>query len=173
MTPSTAPLPHIPARDDETPGSGRTIVETRFGVMDFDLDNALVTPNGIPGFADKRRFGLGRLPGTQGEQFLLLQSLEDAQLSFIVLPASLEDGPLAREDIADGIATLGIAPENVAVLLIVAAREEAGERLISVNLRAPVFVDTSTRQAFQYVLANNRYPVRHLISRSPIEPSAA
>lgn len=173
MTPSTAPLPHTLAGDDEAPSAGRTIIETRFGVMDFDLDNAIEMPHGIPGFPDKRRFGLGRLPGTSGEQFLLLQSLEDAQLSFIVLPVSLEGGPVAREDIAGGMEALGIAPDGVAVLMIVTAREEAGERLISVNLRAPIFVDTGKQRAFQHVLANTAYPVRHLISRSPIEPTEA
>jgi flagellar assembly factor FliW len=34
---------------------------------------------------------------------------------------------------------------------------------ISVNLRAPIILDPDSRTAFQHVLLNNRYSVRHVI----------
>jgi flagellar assembly factor FliW len=31
----------------------------------------------------------------------------------------------------------------------------------SVNMRAPIFIDTAKRLAWQYILPNDRYEVRH------------
>jgi flagellar assembly factor FliW len=39
-------------------------------------------------------------------------------------------------------------------------RDDAGTH-VSVNLRAPLFVDTRNHVARQYVMPNSKYPVRH------------
>ncbi len=55
----------------------------------------------------------------------------------------------------------GPAVADTAFLLIVTVRSEGGKRSMTVNLRAPIAIDTGRRAARQCVLSNNAYSVRH------------
>ena len=57
----------------------------------------------------------------------MLQSVEDASVSFIVLPYNPALVAITPEDIAETLGALGIAEGDGAVLLIVSVRR-AGER---------------------------------------------
>lgn len=141
------------------------VIETRFGKMKFDRDNAVYLPRGIFGYADFHDFALADLPDPKLEQFKLLQSLTEPTLSFIVAPADLENNTIETADIEDACKMLSIAPEDAAVLLIVATRKLGAETQVSVNLRAPIIVDTRTQNGWQYVLHNGSYPVRHVLTQ--------
>ncbi|NIR61559.1 MAG: flagellar assembly protein FliW, partial [Gammaproteobacteria bacterium] len=47
-------------------------------------EDTVVMPQGLLGFAERRRFGLAELPESIGRRFKLLQSLEEPTLCFIV-----------------------------------------------------------------------------------------
>jgi flagellar assembly factor FliW len=49
------------------------------------------------------------------------------------------------------------------VLLVVSIRKSGDKAAISVNLRAPLVVDVKGRTAWQFVLSNQEYSVRHAI----------
>lgn len=145
------------------PGSAPVTIETRFGEIDFPTENMIIMPRGLLGYGEFRKFGLTALPGDGVEQFMLLQSLEDQTLSFVVAPYNTETGTIDPADIATACHSLAFDPANIACLLVVSTRQ-AGEAVqISVNLRAPVIVDTVSRVGHQYVLLNNRYSVREII----------
>ena len=56
---------------------------------------------------------------------------------------------------------------------IVSIRNVAGQAQTSVNLRAPVFLDAKNRTAWQYVMPNGAYNVRHVLtSLDEIMPTA-
>src|SRR3546814_1518344 len=71
-------------------GDHTTTVKTRFGVIEFDLNQALTFPKAIPGFVGYQTFGLAMIPGETQSSFMLLQALDPDDLSFIVLPRSEE-----------------------------------------------------------------------------------
>jgi flagellar assembly factor FliW len=48
-------------------------------------------------------------------------------------------------------------------MLIATFRRMGGSFETSVNMRAPIFVDTRNRLAWQYILPNDRYEVRHTL----------
>jgi flagellar assembly factor FliW len=58
---------------------------------------------------------------------------------------------------------MGIAPADGAILLVVSVRKSGEAVSISVNLRAPIVIDTANRHAWQHVLANPAYSVRHVL----------
>lgn len=146
--------------------SGATVfVETRFGEMAFDRDGAIYFPRGLFGYADHHDFGIANLPDPRLEQFKLMQSLTDADLSFIVAPLNMESDTIAAADVDQACEALSIAPEDAAVLLIVATRKVGADTQVSVNLRAPIIVDMRSRTGWQYVLNNSRYPVRHVLTQ--------
>jgi flagellar assembly factor FliW len=143
------------------------LVETRFGTMRFDRANAVRMPRGLLGYAQHHDFALADLPDPKLEQFKLLQCLSEPSLSFIVAPLNPESAIVAPADIESACQTLGIAYGDAAVLAVVATRRIGASTQISVNLRAPVIIDTRNALAWQHVLANNRYPVRHVIGAMP------
>lgn len=138
-------------------------VKTRFGVIEFDLNQALTFPKAIPGFVGYRQFGLAMIPSETKTSFMLLQALEPDDLSFIVLPYDPTAGLIDPKDLEAAQQGLGIAPANTAIMLIATFRRMGNSFETSVNMRAPIFVDTENRLAWQYILPNDRYEVRHVL----------
>ena len=144
-------------------GDEKTTVKTRFGVIEFDLNQALTFPKAIPGFVGYRLFGLAMIPSESQSSFMLLQALDPDDLSFIVLPYDPAAGLIDAQDIASAQQHLGIAPADCAVMLIATFRRMGNSFETSVNMRAPLFIDTANRLAWQYILPNDRYEVRHTL----------
>lgn len=138
-------------------------VDTRFGDIEFQLDNALYMPRGMMGYADFHDFGLANMPDPKLDQFKLLQCLVQPDLSFIVAPLNPDAGTIEPDDLAVACEALSIDSANAVVLLVVATRQIGPTVQISVNLRAPIIIDGINRTAYQHVLMNNRYPVRQVI----------
>ena len=151
------PAPAIDIDDDTVR------IETRFGTMEFQLENAIYMPRGMLGYADYHDFGLANMPDPKLDQFKVLQSLETPDLSFIVAPLHPEADTIDPEDICEACRLLTVDPEKAVVLLVVSTRKIGPTTQISVNVRAPVIVDTGNKRAYQYVLLNNRYSVRQVI----------
>jgi flagellar assembly factor FliW len=121
-------------------------------------------PQGLPGFPTATRFAL--LPLREaGDGLLVMQSEDDPDLRFLVLPYREQELPLRRDDLDAACELLGVRSEHAAVLLVVTRRptahEAGGAGQLFVNLRAPVVVDTERRTAVQHVLASQGYSVRH------------
>ena len=138
-------------------------IATRFGDMKFEWDKAVYMPVGLLGFPDYHAFGLANLPDKQLDQFKLLQCLTDETLSFIVAPYNMESDAIEAQDLDHAIASLAIPKENVSVLLVVTLRpnEEGDGISMSVNLQAPVMLDTDRQIAWQFVMPHEKYPVQH------------
>ncbi|GAB4224265.1 MAG: flagellar assembly protein FliW [Kiloniellaceae bacterium] len=138
-------------------------MKTRFGVIEFDLNQALTFPKGIPGFVGYQSFGLAMIPSETQSSFMLLQALEPDDLSFIVLPYEMSAGLIDARDIDSALQSLSVTPENCAIMLIATFRRAGNSFETSVNMRAPIFIDTQSRQAWQYIMPNDRYEVRHTL----------
>ena len=141
-------------------------IETRFGAIDFQLQNAIRMPRGMLGFADYHSFGLANLPDPKLAHFKLFQCLDEPSLSFVVAPLIPGSGAIEPEDIETACETLSIDPANAVVLLVVSTRAIGATTQVSVNLRAPIVLDGASQIAHQHVLMNNRYPVRQVIGTS-------
>lgn len=138
-------------------------VATRFGPIAGRWEDVFEMPQGPLGFAQHRRFALLTVPNPKLGQFRLMQSLEDADLSFIVMPCPTEGGPILATDLAEACQSIGMALVDLQLLLIVTVRTIGDTVELSGNLRAPVLLDTRRHQARQVVLSNPAYPVRQAI----------
>src|SRR3546814_19842278 len=100
------------------------------------------------------------IPSETQSSFMLLQALDPDDLSFIVLPYDPAAGLIEAQDIAAAQQHLGIAPADCAVMLIATFRRMGNSFETSVHMRAPLFVDTANRLAWQYHLptANSQVP---------------
>lgn len=165
------PEPHESPSPDPGTGSpgaapsegGAVTVATRFGDLAFDDANAVALPQGIIGFPQFHRFGLTAIPDPRMGQFKLLQCLEETELSFLVLPVSLDGDTIADADADAALSALGVSRADAAFLLIVTVRKENDGISVSANVRAPIILDTKTRVARQYVMSNPAYPIRQML----------
>ena len=138
-------------------------IDTRFGHIAFKTENAIEMPLGLPGFSGRRMFGLSAIPDHKFDQFLLFQDLDDAKLCFLVLPLPINSALIEADDVNEALGTLGIGRDNAAFLLIVTLRQEQSKVVTSVNLRAPIILDTKRKSARQFVMPNNKYAIRQAI----------
>ena len=97
---------------------------TRFGALALDPDRIIMFPRGLLGFADQHHYVLADIPGNDAV-FKLLQSIDDVDLSFVVLPLDRSEGPIAGADLVAARAALAIEDAALAVLAIVTLRADA------------------------------------------------
>ena len=140
------------------------VITTRFGDVTITVDNPITIGKGMLGFPDQSRFCLVNFPVQKFQQFKLLQSLEDEALSFITLPLDVDNQIISRPDIEEVCNELSLPINDLAILLIVSVHRDQDLVRLSVNARAPIFVNTPERSAEQCVMRNNSYMVRHFIS---------
>jgi len=150
--------------DPPPPADAEPAVVTPFGALAYEPDRVITFPQGLLGFADRRRYVLSEVPGAT-VFFKLLQSIDDPELSFVVLPLDRQGGPIATADLEAACANLAFDWDASAVLAIVTLRPEAGRIEFTANLRAPLVIDTNRRLGCQHVLADEVYPLRHPLPR--------
>jgi flagellar assembly factor FliW len=150
-------------------------IDSRFGRIKINLNKQITFQTGLLGIPDKLNFCLANFPNPKFNRFKILQSVEDDNLAFIVLPLH-EDihadmgALIAKEDIEACCNACKLNVENIAILLITCVHRSVNqdgieEVSVSVNARAPLIIDISNNTGIQYVFHNNKYLVRQ-----PIQP---
>lgn len=141
------------------------IIESKFGPIEISAMNEVNFPLGILGMPGCKSFHLIQCPIEKFSQFLLLQSGDDDTLVFMVLPINpLQPKYFKEEDLEEAYNQTGVKKQDASIVLIASTKEnEEGKKLITVNTRAPIIIDTQKREAKQYVLQNNEYEVRQYI----------
>lgn len=153
---------NIPSPSAEAAQPDTIMVESRYGMLTFTADQAVMMERTILGFPHLTEFGIARLPSESGASLVLLQSLEDANIAFPCVALDVTNPMIDQTDIETTCTQFGIKVEDCAVLCILTIRKgDDGHNQLTLNLRAPVFVDTARRLAWQHVLHNPRYPIRH------------
>lgn len=133
-----------------TSSEARTL-PTRFGPIPIDPERTISFRYGVYGFGGHTRFVLADVP-ERDVPFRLLQSADDPDVGFLVLPVDIDEGPIARDDLDRACAEVGIERTGLVALAIVTLRAELGEARGTANLKAPILIDASRRQGCQYVL---------------------
>ncbi len=154
---------HTPVSQNKGVPAVGGVIQTRFGDVTVDAGKTVQFARGLLGMPDKQQFALVNFPNEKMQQFTLLQSLDDAGLSFIALPLGLDNNILAAADIRQAGLDLQIAEANLAVLLIVTVHRNSGQVRLSVNARAPIFIDASRQAGVQYVFQSEQYKVQHML----------
>lgn len=111
----------------------------------------------LAGFPEATTFALVELD--PGSALLSLRSLEDADLRFLVVPPAVSYPDYAPEIDDEWVARLALGTAEDALLLVVVTPGES-LRDSTVNLLAPVVVNTRTGRAAQIVLSDPAQPLR-------------
>ncbi|MGE3713913.1 MAG: flagellar assembly protein FliW [Alphaproteobacteria bacterium] len=141
----------------------RRVISSRFGKVEVDPAKAIHFARGLLGIPDRYRYALANFPSEKMRQFMLLQSLEEDVLSFITLPLPLENAIIDAGDLRTACKELQIKEGNLAILVIVSVHRSPGDVKLSVNARAPLFIDAERQLGVQYVFHSDRYQIQHML----------
>jgi len=136
-------------------------IDTRFGMITYDPSKVITLPKGLLGFHDYQEFILIDPPQQAAQQLKVLQCVSHPEFALFVLPLAEGDAAIDGQDRIDACQRLGIAPADAAFILVVTIRHSGDGLTISANQRAPIIIDTDNMLAYQYVMQNDKYEIRH------------
>ena len=132
-----------------------------FGEIEIDESKVIDFKEGILGFEDNKKF-IVLYNGDEDSPFRWLQGVDDGQLAFAVANPFqiLKDYDIEIPD--EAVVNLNIENiEDVMVLSIVVVPEDLSK--MTMNLKAPVIINTKNNSGMQVVLDTDAYSVRHYI----------
>lgn len=149
------------------------IVETRdFGAVEIEDEKVIHFTQGIPGFDEYKDYViLYDHDGEKEELFAWLQCATEQSLAFpVVDPFQIMEtyNPMIEDDLLEPLGEF--TDENLMVLLL--ATVPADVKKTSVNMKAPILINTRNRQAMQVIVENDDYKIKHMLIAEDKELSA-
>ncbi|WP_338655515.1 flagellar assembly protein FliW [Sporosarcina psychrophila] len=130
------------------------------GEVDATESEILTFDNGLPGFENERNFILLSIEGN--EVYQILQSINSKEVGFVIANPYLFTSDYTFELNESSVEALNIeSEEDIIVLTIVTVKEPFNTS--TVNLKAPVIINTKSKKAKQCILENADYPIRYSI----------
>lgn len=134
-----------------------------FGEIDIQEDKIITLESGMIGLPEYQKFALifDEEKGMKESAVMWLQSMDDPQTAFPVMqPNNVKPdyNPTVSDEILSPIGELN--EENTYVLVTLTATADVKES--SVNLKAPIVINTDTRKGCQIIVEDD-YPVKFKI----------
>lgn len=133
------------------------------GEVDYMEDALFTFPSGLPGFDSHRSFVFLRKPDT--EPLVFMQSLDDRDLCFILLPILVIDSDYQLQMTQDELEEIGLPVdrrprigEDVFCAALLCAGSGAAP---TANLLAPVVVNLNNRMGVQIIQSASGYSHQH------------
>lgn len=137
------------------------IIQTKFmGELEISENDIINFEYGLPGFFKLHDFVLIPIE----DNLYYLQSIEEASVCFIVVVPGVIASDYDIEISDDTVECLKIEKaEDVALYAIINARGDSEG--MTVNLKAPIIVNTKNNKAAQELLTDERFEIKHKIAR--------
>jgi flagellar assembly factor FliW len=145
------------------------VATLRFGEIEVDEEKVITFPAGVPGFESFRTFVM--LTPDLDLPLSFMQSVEDGNLSFIVANPFLYFPDYDFELPVTVQQELGITGEGEVTIFTTVSINEQDE--VSLNLLAPIVVNSRRRLGKQVILHNSTYRTKHFIRRNTTEDNPA
>jgi flagellar assembly factor FliW len=142
----------------------------KFGEIEIDEKNALIMPEGLPGFPGFEKFIL--LEDLKSAPFCWLQSLEDANLALILMNPLIFKSDY-KIDLKGFISSRGKGWEGFDekdlisyVVINVSEEEEGTNNKITANLMGPIIINLKNNEAIQVAISDSSYSHQHNVLES-------
>ncbi|EKR00795.1 protein FliW [Leptospira borgpetersenii serovar Castellonis str. 200801910] len=132
--------------------------------MQISEKQILSFPEGLLGFEDYKKFAL--IEEEEESVFKWLQSVEEVDLAFVVIPPSLfkkEYKPLIPEQELQGI---GITDLEDGLMLVIVTVPGEDPALMTANMQGPILINKETLLGKQFISRNESHSVREKILAS-------
>ena len=134
-----------------------------FGEVEIDDEKIIRFENGIIGFPELTEFVLMHdSEKPDGGVVRWLQSLQEPAFAMPVMDPLLvapDYNPQVEDELLKPVGTLD--PDQLLVLVTLTVPSDIQQ--MSVNLRAPIVIQTQSRKACQIIVDNDSYPVKYQI----------
>lgn len=138
-------------------GVEKVELQTKIGTLQIDESKVIYFPVGILGFAEHHRYVVVE---QQDSVFSFLQSLDEPELSFVVIMPELVRGDYSVQLSQEQIELLQIdVPEDARVYGIVTIPENVAD--MTVNLQAPVIINSKNMLGTQVIIPGDQYHTKH------------
>lgn len=136
-----------------------------FGEIDIEEDKIIHLENGMIGFPDMQKFAL-IFDEEKGDKakIMWLQSMDEPEMAFPVMRPELvmpEYNPTVNDEVLEPLGTM--TDENIFVVVTLTAVADVKKN--SVNLKAPIIINTETRKGCQIIVEDD-YPVKYNIYKA-------
>lgn len=135
------------------------ISTTRFGEVAVDQEKIIRFAHGLPGFEEERAFVL--VPYDEKSPFVFLQSTQTPELAFLLTNPFLFFPDYAVELDDDTLAQLELADEKDVLVYGIVTVPGGCVPDMTLNLLAPIVVNTRAQAARQIVLDKSAYKTKH------------
>lgn len=128
------------------------------GTVEVPAERIISIPDGLFGFEDFKNYAL---IDSDYKPFLLMQSIEEENLSFYVIDPFLfcNDYEVDVED--KSLEPIGLKdPSDVCVLTIVTLPSNSNGNTVTANLEGPLIINRKNNKALQVVLSNTNYSTK-------------
>ena len=135
------------------------IKSRQFGEVEIDESKVINIPLGIPGFKDNKRYVF--LQKEEMVPFLLFQSMENPDLSFVVLdPVQFfPEYTIEKEDI-EKLVDWNLEGDEISCFVIVTIPQGTPEKMTA-NFMAPLVINNNRKEGLQLILQNSSYSHQH------------
>ena len=139
------------------------VIKTKnFGNIDINEENIYTFDCGIPAFEDLKKFTIIQQEDNSGIKplFCWLQSIEDPETSFVIMDVYdiIPDyNPLVYDSDLESIGE--VKEDNLLIYNIVVIPQTVSK--MSVNLKAPVVINLTTKKGKQMVVKNEDYSFKY------------
>ena len=136
-------------------------IQTAFlGEVSIEETQIVNFEHGLPGFEEENQFIM--IPLEDSSVYQVLQSIKTQQIAFITVnPFAFTNYSFDLDE--STVHSLGIkSEEDVAILSIVTVKEPFSDSTL--NLKAPIVINTKSQKAKQTILENAEFPLRHPIT---------
>lgn len=143
------------------------LVDTKYlGKQDIEEDKIIYFETGIPGFQEEKKFVVLDIPGNDVMQ--IMQSLQNTNLAFFITNPYhfYHDYSFKLDDSV--IDSLAIKDEKEVVIFVIMTIQEPFENS-TLNLRAPVIINSDKKIGKQFILNDDDYPLKAAIQQSAKE----
>ena len=132
-----------------------------FGEIDIQEDKIVTLEQGIIGFPELKKFTLiyDSEKGDDSDTIMWFQSLDEPQFEMPVMQPSLVKpfyNPTVNDELLEPLGKLG--PDNLYVLVTVKVPVDI--KNMTVNLKAPLIINTDNMKGAQIIVENDDYDVR-------------
>lgn len=136
------------------------VVTKLFGEVEVEENKLLTFDSGIIGFEKLNKFMLIHEPENEGDGILWLQSIEGSEFALPVInPLYVlnEYNPVIEDELLKQLGEIN----DVNTLVLVTLTVPSDITKMSVNLKAPLIINTSTLKACQIIVDNELYNVKY------------
>lgn len=132
-----------------------------FGEVEIDEEKIITIPNGIMGFDEYTKYAIAFDSESESKKGIMwLQSIEEPTLAFPVMDPTVvmpDYSPMVEDE---WLAPIGEFKEDSELYILTILTVPSDIKNMTVNLKAPLIINTVTRKAVQLIVNNDDYLVR-------------